>query len=71
MTQVAFESVSKVYDDGTVAVERTKVPGMTDFLTVPCGHTFIMNDRKVIEQVEKFLRAGSFDHAGSGSALQS
>ena len=37
---------------------------MTDFVTVPRGHTFIMNGRNVIDQVERFLREGSFDHAG-------
>lgn len=47
-------------DDGKVAVERTKVEGMTDFLVVPYGHTFIMSHKTVAEQTAYFLRTGHF-----------
>lgn len=48
-------------DDGKVAVERTKLAEMKDFLLVNMGHTFIMDDDEVIRQVFYFLRHGEFD----------
>jgi pimeloyl-ACP methyl ester carboxylesterase len=47
-------------NDGKVGVERTKVPGMKDFLIVPYSHTFIMRPKAVIDQVAYFLRHGVF-----------
>jgi pimeloyl-ACP methyl ester carboxylesterase len=47
-------------NDGKVGVERTKVPGMRDFLVVPYSHTFIMRPQAVIDQVAYFLRHGLF-----------
>lgn len=47
-------------DDGKVAVQRTRLAGMRDFLTVAHGHTFIMNGADVARQVEHFLRRGRF-----------
>ncbi len=47
-------------NDGKVGVERTKVPGMKDFLVVPYGHTFIMRQRGVVDQIVHFLRHGLF-----------
>jgi hypothetical protein len=46
--------------DGTVSVEEAKLEGMTDFLIVPRGHTFIMNDPAVIDQAIHFFRQGRF-----------
>jgi hypothetical protein len=46
--------------DGTVAVAETVVPGMLDFLVLPVGHTFMMWDSEVLEQVEYFLLHGRF-----------
>jgi pimeloyl-ACP methyl ester carboxylesterase len=46
--------------DGVVAVDHAAVPGMRDLLVVPCGHTFIMNDRTVLEQTVHFLVHGRF-----------
>lgn len=50
-------------DDGKVAVERTKLPEMKDFLLVNEGHTFIMDDEGVIRQVLYFLQHGVFDRS--------
>jgi triacylglycerol lipase len=57
--------IIKGSNDGKVSVESARVEGMADFLVVPEGHTFIMNDAEVIEQTLLFLDTGSFDHSGS------
>lgn len=49
-------------DDGKVAVERTKLPEMKDFLRVKSGHTFIMQNKEVIRQIIYFIEKGHFDH---------
>lgn len=46
--------------DGVVGIEEASVEGMTDLVVVPCGHTFIMNDRGVLDQTVHFLRHGRF-----------
>ncbi len=51
-------------DDGTVSVERTRLDGATDLLTVPATHTFIMQDPEVARQVVRFIERGRFDHPG-------
>jgi len=50
-------------DDGKVAVSRTRLDGMRDFLTVPHGHTFIMNGADVAQATITFLRTGRFGAA--------
>jgi len=47
-------------DDGIVAVERTKVEGMADFILLPYSHPFIMNKTETVEQILEFLRHGKF-----------
>jgi triacylglycerol lipase len=49
-------------DDGKVSVERTKVEGMTDFVTVPHSHPFIMNAPESISQALAFIKTGQFVH---------
>ena len=53
-------------DDGMVSVERAKVEGMSDFLTVRRTHTFMMRGRDVIEQTVRFLQTGAFDRRSPG-----
>ncbi|HEX6058148.1 MAG TPA: hypothetical protein VFZ11_03940 [Gemmatimonadaceae bacterium] len=47
-------------NDGKVSVERAVVAGMRDFVTMPCGHTFIMDRPDVVRQIFHFLAGGAF-----------
>lgn len=50
-------------DDGKVSVEATKVAGMTDFVTLPVSHPFIMSDPDAMAQTVTFIANGRFDHS--------
>jgi pimeloyl-ACP methyl ester carboxylesterase len=47
-------------NDGMVSVESTKLDGMKDHITVPCLHSVMTGDTKVIAQTLAFLRGGAF-----------
>ena len=47
-------------DDGKVAVERTKLEGMTDFRVMGVSHAYIMQKPEVVDEVIYFLRNGRF-----------
>ena len=47
--------------DGTVAVAETIVPGMSDFIEMPVGHSLMMWDDEVLAQVIYFLQHGVFE----------
>ena len=59
-----FSPVIPGNDDGKVSVESAKLDEMSDFMTVPNGHTFIMRDESVIKQILHFLREGTFNRKG-------
>jgi len=50
-------------DDGKLSLERTKVEGMSDFVSMPVSHPFIMRNKDVIRQTVHFIENGKFDHA--------
>ena len=47
-------------DDGKVAIERTKLEGMTDFLVMHVSHAYIMEEPEVVDEVIYFLQQGRF-----------
>jgi pimeloyl-ACP methyl ester carboxylesterase len=58
-------------DDGRIAVDKTKLPEMRDFITVPSTHNSIVRDPLVIRQVAHFLKHGMFDHGGAAEKSDS
>lgn len=54
-------------NDGKVSVERTKIAGMTDHITLPATHPFLMRNRAAIGQTLHFLRTGNFDRKSPGA----
>jgi pimeloyl-ACP methyl ester carboxylesterase len=47
-------------NDGTIAVEETKLPGIKDHLEVPVSHTGLLVSEVVASQTAYFLRHGQF-----------
>ena len=52
-------------DDGTVAVQSTRLPGAADFISIRAGHSFLMFKPEVVEWTRRFLKHGHFRKDGS------
>ncbi|HXF67839.1 MAG TPA: alpha/beta hydrolase [Burkholderiales bacterium] len=48
-------------NDGVVAVEETRVPGMRDHIVLPVNHSGMLVSREVVRQIAAFLRSGAFE----------
>lgn len=47
-------------NDGTVAVEETRLPGAKDHIRLPVTHTGLVMSKDVVDQSANFLRRGEF-----------
>jgi pimeloyl-ACP methyl ester carboxylesterase len=47
-------------NDGTVAVSETRLPGATDFITMPVGHMGLLMSARVARETCGFLKEGRF-----------
>ncbi len=56
-------------DDGTVAVESTRLAGAADFLRVPALHTFMMRDPAVVAATQRFLAGGTLSETGVANPI--
>ncbi len=49
-------------NDGVISVMETRLPEARDFITLPVSHSQMLVSRACADQVDAFLRTGSFAH---------
>lgn len=59
-TEGGFNPLIPGDDDGTVEVERAKLPGAADFTKVKVLHSFLVRDPEVVDLTQRFLIEGKF-----------
>ena len=47
-------------NDGTVAVDETRIDGAKDHICMPVSHTSMLMSAEVVDQAVAFLRRGEF-----------
>jgi triacylglycerol lipase len=47
-------------DDGKVSIDRTKISGMKEHLTIHATHPYLMKNNTAIQATRRFLHTGSF-----------
>ena len=58
-------------NDGTVAVEETRIEGMTDHVVLPVTHTSMLVSADAARHLARFLRSGRFSGSDPGSKQES
>jgi pimeloyl-ACP methyl ester carboxylesterase len=56
-------------NDGRVTVERTRVTGMADHITLHATHALMTRNSTVIKQALRFVGTGAFSHPGSDTEV--
>jgi triacylglycerol lipase len=51
-------------DDGKVSLERTKVRGMKEHITIHATHPYLLKNKRAIQYTVQFLKEGSFAEVG-------
>ena len=59
-TERGFNPLIPGDDDMTVSVASTRLPGAADFLLINTLHSFMMNNKQVIDATARFLKYGRF-----------
>ncbi|MEZ6055902.1 MAG: alpha/beta fold hydrolase [Planctomycetaceae bacterium] len=64
-----YNPLLKGDNDGTVAVESTRLPGAADFILIPSMHSFLMSNEEVIDCTERFLKSGALRKSGAKTPI--